>query len=548
MADKAISELISAEQITATDMFVLEQNGTAKKLTGQVLLNWLTAVADGHGGIQSIVKTGTSGLQDTYRITMADTTIFNFVVTNGRSINSIKKTAKSGLTDTYTISYNDGTTGTFTVTNGAKGDTGDAWYVWVKWASQEPTETSHSFGDLPDSWMGIYSGTSATAPTDWTQYQWYEIKGDKGDTGDAATLVSAEVTYQVGETGTIVPSGSWSTSIPVVAQGRYLWTRIVQTFNTGNPITAYTVSRMGIDGLGSVVSVNNVSPDAAGNVALTAENIGALPVTGGDMEGPINMNGQTLSGLNTPVGDTEAATKGYVIRLVKKAAPRNLLDNSDFTNPVNQRNASGTVSTSGYFIDRWKLVSGSVTISEDGLVLNGEIAQILEKAPNASVVAVASNGMATFDESTNTFRLTGSGEVVSWAALYEGEYTAETLPEYQSKGYAAELAACQRYCICFGLKSQNNHIGWAQAATSTVANAVLALPQSMRINAPTITVGSGKLVLRNGVTDIEITSVAANTFSSGPFGYMAVNASGMTPGTTFAVRLVLGTLNISADL
>ena len=31
MADKAISELVSAEQITATDMFVLEQNGTAKR-------------------------------------------------------------------------------------------------------------------------------------------------------------------------------------------------------------------------------------------------------------------------------------------------------------------------------------------------------------------------------------------------------------------------------------------------------------------------------------------------------------------------------------
>ena len=32
-----------------------------------------------------------------------------------------------------------------------------------------------------------------------------------------------------------------------------------------------------------------------------------------------------------------------------------------------------------------------------------------------------------------------------WAALYEGEYTAETLPEYQPKGYGAELAECQRY-------------------------------------------------------------------------------------------------------
>ena len=32
-----------------------------------------------------------------------------------------------------------------------------------------------------------------------------------------------------------------------------------------------------------------------------------------------------------------------------------------------------------------------------------------------------------------------------WAALYEGVYTADTLPPYIPKGYAAELAQCKRY-------------------------------------------------------------------------------------------------------
>ena len=41
MADKSVGELISAQSVTPTDLFVLEQNGTAKKLTGQILLNWL---------------------------------------------------------------------------------------------------------------------------------------------------------------------------------------------------------------------------------------------------------------------------------------------------------------------------------------------------------------------------------------------------------------------------------------------------------------------------------------------------------------------------
>ena len=312
MADKAISELVSAERITATDMFVLEQNGTAKKLTGQVLLNWLTAAADGHGGIQSIVKRSTSGLADTYRITLADTTVFDFVVTNGRGISSLQKTGTSGLVDTYAFTYNDGSKATFTVTNGQKGDKGDNAYIWVKYASQAPTASSNSFGDLPDDWMGVYFGTFSTAPTNWQQYKWYKIKGEKGDTGEPARLLSSAVEYQVSDSGTIIPSGAWSASIPVVAQGRYLWTRTTNTFNTGSPVVGYSVSRMGIDGTGSVSSVAGISPGSDGNVPLTAKDVGAVPSSGGSMTGSLNMNGQKITGLNAPTASNDAATKGYV--------------------------------------------------------------------------------------------------------------------------------------------------------------------------------------------------------------------------------------------
>ena len=313
MADKAISELVAASQITATDRFVLEQDGTAKQLTGQVLLNWLTAAADGHGGIQSIEKTGTSGLTDTYRITLADTTVFDFTVTNGRGISSIAKTSTSGLVDTYTITYNDGSTGTITVTNGAKGDKGDAMYLWVKYASQEPTESSHSFGDLPDEWIGVYSGTSATAPTDWTQYQWFKIKGEQGDTGAPATLVSSVTEYLVSDSGTVIPSGSWTTTIPSVAQGKYLWTRVTQTFNTGDPVVSYSISRMGIDGLGSVQSVAGLSPDSAGNVDLKPSTIGAVAMDGSStMTGALNMGGNQVTNIAKPSADADAANKGYV--------------------------------------------------------------------------------------------------------------------------------------------------------------------------------------------------------------------------------------------
>lgn len=312
MADKAISELIAAEQIKASDLFVLEQDSAAKKLTGQILLNWLTAAADGHGGISSIVKQSTSGLTDTYRITMADTTAFDFTVKNGRGISTIAKVSASGLVDTYRITYNDNTTSTFTVTNGAKGDKGDNAYVWIRYAAQKPTAASHSFGVLPDNWMGVYSGNSATAPTDWTKYQWFEIKGEKGDIGNPALLTSQSVTYQASTSGNVIPSGNWQGSIPTVAQGAYLWTRVAMTFNSGNPIYAYSVSRMGLDGTGAVSKVCGKEPNSNGNVELEAEDVGALPSVGGLMTGNIVMNSHQIKALGAPADSADAATKGYV--------------------------------------------------------------------------------------------------------------------------------------------------------------------------------------------------------------------------------------------
>ena len=69
-------------------------------------------------GIQSIVKTGTSGLVDTYTITYSDNTTTTYTVANGNGISGISKTSTSGLVDTYTISYTNGSSMTFTVSNG----------------------------------------------------------------------------------------------------------------------------------------------------------------------------------------------------------------------------------------------------------------------------------------------------------------------------------------------------------------------------------------------------------------------------------------------
>ena len=76
--------------------------------------------------------------------------------------------------------------------------------------------------------------------------------GEKGDPGAPGTpgngIKSSSVTYQVSTSGTTTPTGTWVSTPPVVPQGQYLWTRTVLTFDNGQSVTAYAVSKAGIDG------------------------------------------------------------------------------------------------------------------------------------------------------------------------------------------------------------------------------------------------------------------------------------------------------------
>lgn len=134
-------------------------------------------------------------------------------------------------------------------------------------------------------------------------------------------------------------------------------------------------------------------------------------------------------------------------RISTAAAPRNWLDNSDFTNLVAQAGIGGKHGNVAYAADRWKLTSGTVTYTAGtGLKLNGTITQVLKKAPTGGSCFVGmASGTATIALNGNIITITSSGGVIKWAALYAEEYTEATKPEYQPKGYGAELAECQLY-------------------------------------------------------------------------------------------------------
>lgn len=260
--------------------------------------------------------------------------------------------------------------------------------------------------------------------------------------------------------------------------------------------------------------------------------------------------------LNGKTADDFLAVDGTAVNAEKLGgkAPKyylpavNLLDNSNFKNPVNQRGVSGAISATGYFVDRWKLVSGSVTVDTDGLTLNGEIAQILENAPADAVTAAASAGTASFDAATNTFSLTASGELIKWAALYEGSYTADTLPPYVPKGYVAELLECQRYffpldrgCICFGSVNK-----WGSTFYGTIYT-----PVAMRTK-PSISTTSNNYSLTNNGTQVDLTSTLTVQQMTGNTVQIMMDVTNKGMGAAMVTKLWItadpASAYLSADL
>lgn len=77
-------------------------------------------------------------------------------------------------------------------------------------------------------------------------------KGETGSTGSTGAtgngIKSTTINFASSTSGTTAPSSGWTTSIPTVASGSFLWTRTVLTFTDNTTNTSYTVAKQGEKG------------------------------------------------------------------------------------------------------------------------------------------------------------------------------------------------------------------------------------------------------------------------------------------------------------
>lgn len=238
---------------------------------------------------------------------------------------------------------------------------------------------------------------------------------------------------------------------------------------------------------------------------------------------------------------------------------RNLLDNSDFRNPVNQRGRT-SYNSHGYCFDRWIIWhdNGECSVSYDSdkkcirIVTESSITLyqrlpkgILDRNKKYTQAFGLTDGRTiigtridyspeNYDSIEGIVINNGQAEIV-WTALYEGEYTAETLPEYQPKGYGAELAECMRYQLVFKPQLRNGQawhapIGIGVACGDNRVEIDVHLPVPLRKGVIPTLGADGSVHLWDGIDAIQMASTSVASISD---NIVRINVGPVAPVTSY---------------
>ena len=441
--------------------------------------------ADGVG-ISKIEKIDTVGLEDTYRITFTNNTTYDYSVTNGQK-------GEQGIQGIRGEKGEQGEQGVQGI-QGIKGEKGDDGYPFLiyKEYSDISEFNKNDFPEIGLMFMIVADGASSfpvyrytgddTAPyryvTDLTGGEGVQGgKGDKGEQGEQG------VQGENGKDGiTYIPT------IGTVTSGDIASATVVVDDETSTAEFSFVLPK------GDNVTVDAILSD-------TSEN----PVQNKVIKQAIDSKADKTVATTSADGLMSAEDKGKLdafeitttggklhdkdIATMENISNPNLLTNPDFS--INQRGISGVFSETGkYFVDRWRLVSGTVTVNSDGtLTLDGSICQPLENAVGANVTASVSAGTAVYDDTAKTFTITGNGDVISRAKLEIGSAATDFSPPDPG----TELMKCYRYFYRVGrgiaTPNQNANVSRInyQKTSAKYVGCAIRFPIEMRV-APTATI------------------------------------------------------------
>lgn len=126
---------------------------------------------------------------------------------------------------------------------------------------------------------------------------------DINDKVDSVVSVEkSEVTYQVGTSGTVKPTGAWLKDMPSVKAGQFLWTRTLITYSDKSVTELFSVSSMGTKGETGTTGLKSLQPTRNWNgtftivsatVNCTTDDFNRTPVVGDTFT---NLDGSSNTG------------------------------------------------------------------------------------------------------------------------------------------------------------------------------------------------------------------------------------------------------------
>lgn len=310
MSDKKIQDLPSATNVQLNDLLVLEQNGAAMNVSGQVLVRDLATALDGHGGIANVTYTPpvAPSLNGTLTLTMADETTYDVPISNGNGIASIAIAygiSSQGTTPGYVTQWanvpvppTDASPYQWTrirMTDKA-GVVTDAYSVTMK--AVNPTM---SIGSVNAETGANADATVTNSGTNYNPVFNFDFtlpKGDKGDTGD---YIDPVVYFGTSTAATTEPSVWYNSPSSIsYAAGNFIWQKTEYTLHEAQTVQSTEVKVIGYigqngTGAGTVtqITVNGdvFTDDGTGNVTMNL-----TPADVDAVEDPANKsNGQVLT-------------------------------------------------------------------------------------------------------------------------------------------------------------------------------------------------------------------------------------------------------------
>lgn len=135
-----------------------------------------------------------------------------------------------------------------------------------------PSSSEVTTADWP-SYIGQYSDFTATVSTDPAKYApWTVFKGN-----DGVGIKTTVITYAISISGTIAPTTGWTSSVPSLVKGLYLWTKTVWTYTDNSSETGYSVTYISKDGNDG--SDGNPGKDGVGILTTTITYAGSTSGT-----------------------------------------------------------------------------------------------------------------------------------------------------------------------------------------------------------------------------------------------------------------------------